>query len=299
MLDDATFRRLLDTRAHTPEAVAEAARSRHALPLTEALQRGDLLLLAVDHPARGALRVGSDPAAMADRRELLGRILLALDDPRVDGVLGTADIIDDLLLLGALDRRLVIGSMNRSGLTGAVWELDDRMTGYDAAHLAAMGFTGGKMLLRIDPDDPGTNPTLAACAAAVTALADRGLMAMVEPLPATEGRAGNARVVLDPPALVRAVTVASGLGASSAHTWLKLPATDAIDDVLAATTLPVLLLGGDPGSDPTRVHRGWARALRRPQVRGLVAGRTLLYPPDGDVPGAIAAAAALLRRTTT
>ena len=34
-----------------------------------------------------------------------------------------------------------------------------------------MGLQGGKMLLRIDPDDPATAPTLAACAEAVGALA--------------------------------------------------------------------------------------------------------------------------------
>jgi len=36
--------------------------------------------------------------------------------------------------------------MNRGGLQGAAFELDDRFTGYDAATIAAMGFDGGKML---------------------------------------------------------------------------------------------------------------------------------------------------------
>ena len=31
-----------------------------------------------------------------------------------------------------------------------------------------------------------------------------------------------------------------------------------------------------------------------PQVRGLVAGRTLLYPPDGDVAAAVDRAAAIV-----
>jgi hypothetical protein len=34
--------------------------------------------------------------------------------------------------------------------------------------------------------------------------------------------------------------------------------------------------------------------LLRPQVRGLVVGRTLLYPPDGDVAAAVDAAAGVL-----
>ena len=76
---------------------------------------------------------------------------MALGRPGVGGVLGTADVLEDLLLLGALDGKIVIGSMNRGGLAGAVFEIDDRFTGYDAAAIARMGFDGGKMLLADRP----------------------------------------------------------------------------------------------------------------------------------------------------
>ena len=69
---------------------------------------------------------------MARRRDLLGRLLVALAQPGVDGVLATPDVIEDLLMLDALDGRIAIGSMNRGGLPGAAWELDDRFTAYDA-----------------------------------------------------------------------------------------------------------------------------------------------------------------------
>ena len=139
------------------------------------------MMIAADHPARGALRAGDDPLAMADRADLLDRLVLALSRPGVNGVLGTPDILEDLLLLGALDGKVVVGSMNRGGLAGTAFEIDDRFTAYDAASIAAAGFEGGKMLLRIDPDDPATAPTLEACARAVSDLAGHGLMAMVEP----------------------------------------------------------------------------------------------------------------------
>jgi hypothetical protein len=93
---------------------------------------------------------------------------------------------------------------------------------------------------------------------------------------------------------VRVISVASGLGTTSAYTWLKIHVTDRMEQVLEATTLPTLLLGGDPGHRAAEVFEGWKRALRLPQVRGLVAGRALLYPPDGDVAGAVAAAAGLV-----
>ena len=51
---------------------------------------------------------------------------------------------------------MVIGSMNRGGLDGATWTMDDRFTGYDAASIAECGLEGGKMLLRIDDADAGT-----------------------------------------------------------------------------------------------------------------------------------------------
>ncbi|MGI8822635.1 MAG: Cgl0159 family (beta/alpha)8-fold protein [Acidimicrobiia bacterium] len=281
ILDDAAFTELLRLRAETPEAVADRAARRLRRPLLVGDKR--LLIVAVDHPARSILGVGDDPWAMADRRRLLTHTIRALRRPGVDGVLASPDILEDLLLLGELETRVVLGSMNRGGLTGTVWELDDRFTGHDAATIERLGFEGGKMLLRIDPTDPGTLATIESCAAAVTALASRRLIAMVEPLPAFRDRDGMVRVTTDPDALVRAVSVASALGATSAYTWLKLPAAADPGRMLDATTLPVLLLGGDPGGDVEGLVGSWARAMAFPQVRGLVAGRSLVFPVDGDV----------------
>ncbi len=91
---------------------------------------------------------------MADRIDLLDRLRTALDRPGVDGLLATADMIEDLLLLGALEDKVVIASMNRGGLSGSAFELDDRMTGYDARGAVEAGFNGAKMLTRIDLDRP-------------------------------------------------------------------------------------------------------------------------------------------------
>ena len=81
---------------------------------------------------------------MGDRRELLRRLCTALEHPGVNGVLATPEVVDDLLLLGALEEKVVIGSMNRGGLQKASFELDDRFTAYRAQTIAAMGFEGGK-----------------------------------------------------------------------------------------------------------------------------------------------------------
>jgi DhnA family fructose-bisphosphate aldolase class Ia len=277
--------RLVRTRAEQPGRVAELATSRRR-PDSLIGQTGRLMLVAADHTARGVLRAGEDPLAMADRGRLLERLTIALSRPGVDGVLGTPDVVDDLLLMGVLEGKVVVGSMNRGGLVGTAFEIDDRFTGYDADAIERMGFQGGKMLLRIDPDDPATAPTLEACGRAVSELGDRGLMAMVEPF-ISHRVDGRVRNDLSTEAVIRSATVAAGLGRSSAHTWLKLPVIDDMESVLAATTLPVLLLGGEVAADQETQFATWAKVLGNPQVRGMVVGRSLLYPPDGDVAGAV------------
>jgi hypothetical protein len=292
VIDDRRYLELLDARARRPELIGQAAAARRRRPLLA--EDGRLCLVAADHPARAAVKVGSQPLAMARRRDLLGRLLVALAQPGVDGVLATPDIIEDLLLLDALHGRIAIGSMNRGGLPGSAWELDDRFTAYDADAIASAGLDGGKMLLRLALNDPGSADTLEGCARAVTRLSAIGLVAMVEPLPACREASGTVRISKDPDELIRLIGVASGLGASSAYTWLKVHVTEDMERVLEATTLPTLLLGGDPGDRQAEVFEEWKHALRIPQVRGLVAGRALLYPPDGDVAGAVAAAARLV-----
>ena len=281
-----------ELRARHPEAVVEAAARRRRRPFLD--DSGRLMLIAADHPARAALGVRGRALAMADRRDLLRRLVAALARPGVDGVLGTADILEDLLLLGALEGKVVVGSMNRGGLAGSAFELDDRFTGCDAATIAALGFDAGKMLCRIGLDDPATAATLEACGQAVTQLAGRRLVAMIEPFLADRD-GGTVRNRLTAEAVITALSVAAGLGATSAYTWLKVPVVPGMERVMAATTLPALLLGGDPHGAPEETYRQWEQALALPGVRGLVVGRALLYPPDDDVEAAVDTAAGLVR----
>lgn len=280
------IRAIVDIRTTQPERIAELAASR-AQPKGLVGSTGRMLLVAADHSARGALRAGDDPLAMGDRANLLDRMVRALRRPGVDGVLGTADVIEDLLLLGALENKVVIGSMNRGGLAGTVFEIDDRFTGFNADAIADAGYQGGKMLFRIDPHDPATPATMQSCAQAVGSLAGHGLMAMVEPFISRRDGEGRMRNDLSTESVVRSATVAAGLATTSAHTWLKLPVIHNMDAVLAATTLPVVLLGGEVSSDQNAQFAAWSKALASPMVRGMVVGRSLLYPPDGNVETAV------------
>lgn len=288
----ARYDHLTHIRATRPEEIERAAARRQRRGLPGEGER--LLIIAADHPARGSLGVRDRPLAMASRPDLLDRLQTALARPGVDGILASPDVLEDLLLLGALEEKLAFGSMNRGGLQGSVFELDDRFTGFDAAAIDAMRLDGGKMLCRIDPADHATVTTLESCAHAVTDLARRRLLAMVEPFWAARTEAGVLRNDLSPDAVIRSISVAQALGTTSAYTWLKIPAVAEMERVMAATTLPALLLGGDP-PDIDAAYADWDRALRLPGVRGLVIGRALLYPPDDDVAAAVDGAAALVR----
>jgi hypothetical protein len=278
-------------RREDPRRIARALRNRRRRALLG--PSGTMFLVAADHTARGVLKAGSDPQAMGDRGELLRRVLVALERPGVDGVMATPDVVEDLALLGALEERVVFGSMNRGGLGGSAYELDDRFTAYTAAAIAEDGLDGGKMMVRVADDDPGSLRTLTATAEAVGELAGQRLIAMIEVFASSSvnGRAAN---LDDVDALVRAVNVVAALGPTSAYTWLKLPVVDELERLTAATSLPVVLLGGDPGANAETTYARWARAMALPQVVGLVAGRALLYPEHGDVARAVDDAAAIV-----
>ncbi|OAH09660.1 Cgl0159 family (beta/alpha)8-fold protein [Streptomyces jeddahensis] len=285
---------IVSVRARQPETIAEAAAHRTRRPLIG--ESGRLMIVAADHPARGALGVGDRRLAMANRADLLERLCIALSRPGVDGVLATADILEDLLLLGVLDNKIVMGSLNRGGLAGASFEMDDRFTGHRPQDIQRLRFDAGKLLLRIDYDDPGSLTTLQSTARAIDDMAALRLPVFVEPF-ISRRVDGAVRNDLSAEAVTRSIAIASGLAGTSAYTWLKLPVTENPDDmaqVLETSTLPVVLLGGEVGRDQESAYEKWRKALRQPTVQGLVVGRSLLYPAEGSVETAVDTAVGLL-----
>jgi hypothetical protein len=281
----------METRFSNPASIATLAKGRQLRASLDGSSR--LLIIAADHAARGVMNAGNHEDAMWSRYDLLDRLTTALGVAGVDGVLGTPDVIEDLLILRALKDKFVFGSMNRGGLPGAVFELDDRFTGYTPESIVESKLDGGKMLLRINYEDPGTVTTLAACADAVTQLAASGKVAMLEPF-MNELVSGKPKNVLTTEAIIRSMAIASALGATSAFSWLKIPVLDEMERVVEASTLPIVLLGGERSEQPDEMFARWERALKLPGVRGLVVGRNLLYPPDDDVAGAVKTALSLL-----
>ena len=171
------LRELAETRALRPEAIAEAAAARRRPP--DRSRTG----------ARSSSPPTTPPAACCAPASARSRWPTAatcstgscspLSRPGVTGVLGTPDVIEDLLLLGALDGKIVFGSMNRGGLAGR--RLGDRRPlhrlrrGGDRRRWASRA---ARCSLRIDLEDPATRgarsrPARRACPRARAAPAGR------------------------------------------------------------------------------------------------------------------------------
>ena len=285
------FSKLRELRAAHPEKLAEIYSKRDRREVIQG--DGRLFIIAADHPARNAVAVRNNPRAMENRYDLLTRLATALSRPGVDGVLGTPDIIDDLALLGCLEGKLVVGSLNRGGLRGASFEMDDRITGYDISGIVRDKLDFAKMLNRVNLGDAGTSNMLEISHKAVNDAAAARIPIMLEPF-MSEWVDGKIKNDLSTDAVIDSIGIASALGNSSAYSWMKLPVVENMARVMESTTLPTLLLGGDPVGDQNETYASWEKALELPGVRGLVIGRSLLYPQDGNVGAAIDTAVKLV-----
>src|SRR5947199_10451889 len=96
-LPAAVFEQITELRIHRPSVIKEEARRRKKR--TALTRDGKLVLLAVDHAARGGTQIRQDRLAMGDRYELLARAGLILADPALAGVCASREILEELVLL--------------------------------------------------------------------------------------------------------------------------------------------------------------------------------------------------------
>jgi len=291
-LTDKHYNELIQARLKSPESFKKALISRKRRKLVG--NDGRLLIVAADHTARGIISAGSEKYIIANRRLLLDRLVRSLNNPNVDGVLASADIVEELAWLGALESKLVFGTMNRGGYLGTTWGLDDPMTAYDADRIAELGLDGGKVLVRFEDTDIGVGRTIEYVVEAMRLLAEREIVCLVEPLPYKKDANGMPMLDKSTDRLDKIVSITAGFGSSASYTWLKLPSWTSHVTLRESTTLPILLLGGDPGENLDATFEEWRSALQIPNVIGLVAGRPLLYPFDNDVERSVDRAAKLV-----
>lgn len=294
---DHIFERITDIRVDAPEIIEQQALARKRRP--RLTRDGKLTILAADHPARGVTAVGNDPFKMGNRQQYLGRILRVLIASDFDGFMSTPDMVEDLFILdylvqkgggpSFLDEKVLIGCMQRGGVSGVVGELDDRFGSYTAESLARFRLDGGKMMFRFVPDDERTLWQIDYCAKTVTDLNRYNVVPFVEPLRMdyVDGKWVSKNTADE---LVKLVGVIAGLGDSSRHTWMKLPYCEDFGRVTMATTMPILMLGGPSKEDPRYTFRDFAAGMAtRSNVRGALVGRNVSFPGRED-PAAVAQA---------
>jgi DhnA family fructose-bisphosphate aldolase class Ia len=274
-------------RAGELRAFAQARARRETLTTD-----GKLVILAADHPARMVTGALDNPVGLADRRQYLGRILRVLTGDGADGLMGTPDIIEEVLAADMLhvesgqpsflDNKLLVGCMNRGGLAGTAFDMLDSYTAYDAAGLAAMNLDAAKLMFRLEPEERDCAQTILWSAQAINDCLDHNLPAFVEPLMVK--KQGTRYVVQrDAESQMRICGVASALGRSSLNTWLKLPFGPDYERVACSTTCPILMLGGEAVADPLPLLRDIESGMQAgANVRGALIGRNVLFPGDRD-----------------
>ena len=293
----ALFDMITSTRIDRSQIVFEESRNR--AKRKKLTKDGKLTILAADHPARMVTAVGDNPIAMGDRYELLGRILRVITDEDFDGVMSTPDIIEELFIVshllkeagwkGFLDNKVILGCMNRGGLGGTAFEMDDRMTCYTAESIKEMRLDAAKIMFRLEASEKDSGATISYCAEAINQLNKLGIPVFVEALPVKK-EAGKYKTTKSVESLVQVVGVGAGLGYSSLNTWLKIPYCDNFEKVARATTCPILLLGGEATGDPTDILRQFVEGMKAgDNIRGALVGRNVTFPGKDD-PLAVASA---------
>lgn len=294
------FDAITELRVSDPDKIMlEAQRRRRRPRLT---LDGRLVIVATDHPGRRVTASPGDPLGMGDRHAYLARALRALMAPGVDGIMGTTDFMEDLLVVSYLvresgkpsflDEKVLLGCMNRGGHAGVVGEIDDRFTSFTARQLKRMAFEGGKIMYRLDPADERSIKAIDDCARAVTELYREGLYSFLEPMSVRRKSDGGYETVKTVEALVKDAGAASAMGESSARTYLKLSYAEGYERVARATTLPILMLGGPARETPLDTLRDFHAGMRAgANVRGALVGRNVTFAVAED-PRAVAAAVA-------
>ncbi len=296
-----TMEQICDMRVSTPGLVVKEMQSRKRRNVLA--PDGKLTVLAADHPGRMVTRATTDALGLADRLQYLGRIVRVMMASEMDGLMGTSDVLEEVALVNYLykkktgksflDGRVLLGCMNRGGVSGAKAEMRDMMTSYmSGRRIKQMNLDGAKLMFRFsfnDEKDYYCLETVEACAKAIEELNDEGLPAFLEVL-AVKHDGQKFGTLKEPDQLIKVIGVGTALGYTSSRTWLKIPFVANFERVVRSTTCPILMLGGEATGKPLEVIKQFEGGMKAgPNVRGALVGRNVTFPGPHD-PAVIAQA---------
>jgi DhnA family fructose-bisphosphate aldolase class Ia len=229
------------------------------------------LILAADHRARGVMTT-------ENYRDYVAALSKAL--PACDGLLATAQPLVDLDSAGQLtSAHRTYLSINRTGLAGSAFELDDRLVA-SVPRAAADGWTGVKHMTRIDMADPLSASALELLGLVLEQARAAGLEALIEPLVWRDGR-----VARDTESIIFAAVIAHDMGAPVVKVPLPdAPAGDerrrAVARIVGSVGVPVLFLGGPMGDAGRAPVLEEVRDAMIGGAGGMALGRTIYQDPD-------------------
>jgi DhnA family fructose-bisphosphate aldolase class Ia len=198
-----------------------------------------------------------------------------------DGILASRQPLADLARSGALAGKRTYLSINRTGLAGSVFELDDRLVS-SVARAAADGWTGIKHMTRIDLTDPLTAAALELLGTVIDEARAAGVEALIESVSWRDGTMAR-----ETEAVVSAAVIAHDLGAP----LLKVPVPDvspgrdriaAVARVVGSVGVPVLFLGGPRGRAGREAVLAEVAEAMAGGAAGMAMGRVLFEDPEPE-----------------
>jgi DhnA family fructose-bisphosphate aldolase class Ia len=230
---------------------------------------GRAVVLAADHRARGIVTIERYADYVAALRAAL---------PACDAVMASAQPLADLARDGVAPEQATLLSLNRTGLAGTAFELDDRLVA-TVAGAVARGYTGVKVMTRVDPSDRSGAGQLEMLGAVIEQAHAAQLSCLVEPLTWTHGAMDRG---VD--SIVWSAVVAHDMGAP----LLKVPVPDAargnerieaVQRIVESVGVPVLFLGGPRVSDRETVLVEVSDVMAGGGA-GMAIGRAVYQDPD-------------------
>lgn len=280
-LHNASWSRIVTHRVQRPDAIIDRLTSRRR-PARPVPVDGQLVLLACNHnrDPRNGLPVS--------RRELLDRIVEALSVSEVDGVIGSADLLEELTLLNVLEHRLAFCSA--AGPCGGVGSTTIAASQFDGAVLSHRWPTLPDASAKA-PFVTGTKPWCVAADVAEAAAQD--LPTILDVSLSHEG--GRAEFDISWDQWIDPITAAAAAIATGPGVWMTIPAIAGLGHVAEATGFPILVRDTEVPISPSAWQQFFETELPM-TVCGMVPGASVLFPLEGSVAEASATIAKAIRR---
>lgn len=238
---------------------------------------GKSMVLAIDHRQRG-IQEGIDN--FKDLVSLIERLA-----PYIDAIMTTKEPLAQIIVNGSLRDKGLVLSLNRTGLAGTVFEMDDRLV-CTVETVLRWGLDGAKLLIKFNKDSAFTNEQLSLLSDVVEECEKWSIPLMVEPLymNMTDGK-----IIMD--RSYEAIKWVSIITNDFKVPILKIPyvksnsrkeGIEKFRKIVDSVNAKVLLLGGPKRDNPIEVLQDFEDGVKA-GADGFVVGRNVFLSEKPEV----------------